>query len=153
MSEEQTLETPQKKLDPRLRIIILAGLVVLVLFIVSLAYSIRGNQMRTAAHLQGIDALSVALTRDFRSPDPDLLRQFANDIARTADYQSVTFTDANGKVLASTNRLLIGETLSHLEKPEVTPHIRKIDGFETVYRAIALGNTNVIGGVSIQLKP
>lgn len=151
--ESSDAPSPASKISPNLRFGILAFGALILLAIVWTTGTIRANN----ATDQGLKDMSSIVSVTVREPilkgEAGRLRLIATDIASAGNYASVSFTDKSGNVIASTDRLLQSKTLNHLEKPPLKPEIKNLEGHKTVFRAITLGQDNVIGGISIQLKP
>ncbi len=152
---EQESSPPEqaKSISPNFRKAIFMLFGILVVAIVWMVGSIRTNNAKINGIKETSSIIAVTVREPILKKEAGRLRLIATDIAAAGNFASVTFTDAKGVVIASTDRLLQSETLKHLEKPPLNPEIKKIQGQETVYRAITLGQDNVIGGVSIILKP
>ncbi len=151
--ESSQAQQPAKPMSPTLRMVILGGIAVVLLAIVGLAGSIRTAQARSEAHIQGFSGIAYASKETVLVKDRDKLRVLAEGIAEAAGYDSVTFTDEAGVVLASTDATNLGKTIEHLKKPPLKTELHTIDGHETLYRAVTLGGSNVVGGISARLEP
>lgn len=152
MSDEQKT-SPEPKPTPRQRKpvprwMVFAALAVALL----LAFGIqdfladrRLNKAREEAMRREVTALSVTLEDDLLRPDVAKLRRLAVKLAERAGYVEVSFADATGRVIASTDRTREGKELGE-------PPLEVDLGSGTAYRAVALGGSSTVGGVLLRDK-
>lgn len=150
--EESSPEPPKPASNPILRTFGLGIVGILVLFMVWFAGILNASAVRQQTLLHGLNALAYASKDAVLTGDAAKLRVLAQGIADSGDYTSVTFTNAQGIVLASTDTTQLGKTLDQLKNPPLTSKLQNLNGHDTMFRAITLGENNVIGGISIELK-
>lgn len=143
----------QKGTHPAVRQTVLAGIALVLLGLTWFTGTLRADQAKREALGQGLSGLSVTVREDVLRKDAGRLRLTATNVATAGGFASVTFTDANGNVLASTDGTLKGKTLDHMKKPPLNPEIKSVEGVQTMFKAVTLGEDNVIGGISVGLKP
>lgn len=80
------------------------------------------------------------------------LRDAADGIARAGNYAVVTIADAKGNVLATTDRRLSTTRLPDLAAAPLEARIETAPGRYVVTCAIALGGTNAIGALRVELS-
>lgn len=79
------------------------------------------------------------------------LRDAVDGIARAGNYSVVTIADANGNVLASTDRRLATTKVPGLSNAPLEARVETAPGRYVVTAAIALGGTNSIGALRVEL--
>ena len=79
------------------------------------------------------------------------LRDAVDGIARAGNYNVVTIADAKGNVLASTDRRLATTKVPGLSSAPLEARVDPAPGRYVVTAAIALGGTNSIGALRVEL--
>jgi hypothetical protein len=109
-------EKPARKpLSGQVKLAIGVGAVLILVLILSWASGVKQKTAVRETYAKGVNALSVAVTPTFLEQRPEKLQRLAQSIAEAGGFESVLFADADGKVLASTDTKLQGQTLRDLK--------------------------------------
>ena len=108
-----TLLNPQYR-----RLIIATGVVIVLLTVTSWAGSVRTNRAKVDTFRSAASAIAVALRQDIMDANSQRtdtgrarLGPLVTNVAKAGGYRVVTVTDEDGKVLASTDTSLEGESV------------------------------------------
>jgi hypothetical protein len=150
---EATASEAGKRTIPRWVWLLAAGLAILLTFVFqSWLAGRRLEATRRQEIARGVQATASTLT--FLVLDRNSqrkLRDAADGIARAGDYSVVTIADAKGNVLASTDRRLATTQLLDLKNAPLEARVENERGRTIATCAIALGGTNSIGALRVEL--
>jgi uncharacterized membrane protein affecting hemolysin expression len=158
MSEESTPppapeSNESKRMDPRLRSVIIAALTLLLFIIVIFSSNVRANQIRISELERSVDAMSEALEPNVIADSPEKLQRIITDVAKAGNYKEVSVSDNSGKIIATTNSARLGT-----QSPAMTVSTKKAkaemkDGTVVVRRAIILAGDTRYGNLEIRVTP
>jgi uncharacterized membrane protein affecting hemolysin expression len=158
MSEESTPppapeSNESKRMDPRLRSVIIAALTLLLFIIVIFSSNVRANQIQISELERSVDAMSEALEPNVIADSPEKLQRIITDVAKAGNYKEVSVSDNSGKIIATTNSARLGT-----QSPAMTVSTKKAkaemkDGTVVVRRAIILAGDTRYGNLEIRVTP
>lgn len=137
--------------NPRARSIAGWAIMVFLVFFVWWTGTLRAMGAETAGLARGADALAASLVPSLLERNPLKLERLLQKVAEEANYASVTVSDPEGKVLASTD-----PTQKDLSRPELSraPEKAEVVGGPqngTIRRKIFLARGNPFGVLEIKL--
>lgn len=154
MSEEvegQAPTTESKTLDPKLRGVIMAGMVIILLIVVIFGANQRTKQTKIAELERSVDALSEAVEPNVLTDVPDKLNRLLVDIARAGNYREVSIADNSGKIIATTNTARQGTTSEAMRVATGNAKAQFKDGMIVIRRAIILAGDTRYGNLEIRV--
>lgn len=152
-AESSPQEKSKKPLPKFVRYGIVAIVIVLLWMLPFIIGSANTQRAKEKAYQQMVNTLSVSVREPVLLQDRDKLRVLAGEIADRGEFESVTFTDKVGQVLASTDRTKEGEAIASLKSPPIDAKVEQKEGRLMLSRGVTLGKDNVVGGLYIVLKP
>ncbi|MBX3110758.1 MAG: hypothetical protein KF857_02015 [Fimbriimonadaceae bacterium] len=153
MSDDQTPPPVKKPMATWLRQIVLTGICLLIILLVFWSSMLRMESVRRKELSRGVDALSPLLASSLLERKPDKLRQTLQALAASGRYERVTVTDAQGAVIASTDRTVEGTARPDLVKAPTPAMTDLKQGRYIITRAVNLGESNMIGAVEVVVVP
>lgn len=153
MSEQAEAPQIEPKQPSIMKVIFGLGAISLfLLIVVFMTVSAAAERTRQNAIADQIDGLSKAMTPALLERDNVKLLRLVENISKAAGYESMTITDDEGKVLATTNRNSDFTVIKELSQAPLDAKTKKKEGNIVITRAITLGDDNVIGAMEIITK-
>lgn len=140
-----------KPLDPRLRGIAMATLVVALLAAVVFGANVRVRQAKVMELERMTDAMSEALEPSILSQSPEKLQRILVDMAKAGELQEVSVADNSGKIIASTNAARVGTQSDALKTATSSAKAESRDGSVVVRRAVILAGDTRFGNLEIRV--
>jgi len=153
MSDEQTAPADKKPMPKWLRQMVLALICLLIIVLVFWSAMLRMEGVKRKELSRGVDAVASLLTQSLLERKPDKLRQTIESVATAGHYDRITVTDAQGAVIASTDRTVEGTARPEMVKASTPAQTDLKQGRYVVTRAVNLGEGNMIGAVEVVVAP
>jgi uncharacterized membrane protein affecting hemolysin expression len=158
MSEESTPppapeSNESKRMDPRLRSVIIAALTLLLFIIVIFSSNVRANQIQISELERSVDAMSEALEPNVIADSPEKLQRIITDVAKAGNYKEVSVSDNSGKIIATTNSARLGTQSPAMKVSTKKAKAEMKDGTVVVRRAIILAGDTRYGNLEIRVTP
>lgn len=104
---------------------------------------VHGEKIRATQSIAAALLSEVLNQKEFRA------QRACDQIQSAGGYNSVTITAPSGKVLASSDKNLIGKTLTPPKEAIAKAESRTEDGAQAFWKAIVLGGDNPVGFVRL----
>jgi|GEM_PF-4745594 len=104
---------------------------------------VRAEKIRATQSIAAALLSEVLNRKDFRA------QRACDQIQSAGGYASVTITEAGGKVIASSDKNLLGKSLTPPKEALTKAEERTEDGVQAFWKAIVLGTDNPVGYVRL----
>ena len=142
----------QAHMSPAKRMVVLAVVFFLLLMVVIFSGNVRTRAQVTQERMNTARAISKALVDEVIQGETGRLRLSVETIAKEAGYASMTVTDKDGLVLATTDRTVAGQIRDEMKNPKPDPVSVRVGGLPAIRKAIVLGENNIQGNLEIVFK-
>jgi hypothetical protein len=156
---DETAAQPVTTPSPALRQIAMAAIALVLIALVSVALEIQARGRERAALGKGLDSLGATLVVPLLEARSVVntnraarLQPLVEGIAEAGGYESVTLTDADGAVLATTDTRLKGQVVEPLKSAPEKAAVGDADGAIQADRAIVGPGGERLGAVRVRLR-
>lgn len=140
-----------KPLDPRLRGVAMAVLVVALLAAVVFGANMRVRQAKFSELERMTDAMSEALEPSVLSQSPEKLQRILVDMAKAGELQEVSIADNSGTIIATTNSARVGTKSDAMKNATGSAKAESRNGSVVVRRAVILAGDTRFGNLEIRV--
>lgn len=143
-------QTP-KRMDPRMRGVIMAVMTILLFVIVVFSSNVRVKQTRIAELERSVDAMSEALEPSVLIDSHDKIQRTLTDVAKAGNYKEVSVSDNSGKIIATTNSARLNTESIAMKEATNKAKAQVRDGQVIIRRAIILAGDTRYGNLEIRV--
>lgn len=153
MSEEQVVPA-KKPLPMPIRMIIAAGIILLLFIILGWSFSRSAAKREETAFKSAVSALSAALTQDVLLADRNKGdSRLLQNIADASGYSSISLVDNRGRIYSSTDLTQLNKEVERFERVDTEVKITHEGDKMTGTRGVYLGSNNRIGAIIVTWQP
>lgn len=145
--------------NPALRQIAMAVIALVLIALVSIALEIQARGRERAALGKGLDSLGATMVVPLiearsvvNANRAARLQPLVEAIAQSGGYESVTLTDADGGVLATTDTRLKGQVVEAMKNAPSMASVTDADGAIQADRAVFGPGDERIGAIRVRLR-
>lgn len=141
-----------KPLPSWVRTVVLAAILLLLIVTLQWTAERRVATVRQSAFAQTADAVSAAVAQQALLKGA-ALQTTAQRIAEAGHFDSVTITDEQGLVVATTDRTRDGQTVPALVQGPLAAKVEVREGRLVAHRAVVLAGDTRVGGLELVARP